>query len=408
MLQQTQVATVTAYFLKFMQTFPTLSALAYAHEDQILKLWTGLGYYTRARNILKAAKKIMHEFQGEFPDNFTDLLSLPGIGRSTAGAILSMGFKKPAAILDGNVKRVFTRLHGIKAPIDTTATTNHLWEIAEAYLRSTSPRVYTQALMDMGALICKRANPNCTICPFKTVCIAYQTDGVSDLPRKSKTRKLPTRETNFLIMQNVKGQLLLQRRPAKGIWAGLFSFPEIAHKVSEKEIIGYCEKEFSLVVKNCKPLPSFRHTFTHYHLTIHPYRLTISHPADRRKGKKMAEKQEIWYKPRSLIEVGVPRPVEKLFNDIAQMKPRIVKCAKLKREAEGLTHPPMPGEIGQNIYEQVSKEAWAMWLKHQTMLINEYRLNMMETKSRNFLLREMENFLFGEGSELPPGYVSKD
>ncbi|HVE44540.1 MAG TPA: A/G-specific adenine glycosylase [Gammaproteobacteria bacterium] len=309
MLQQTQVATVIPYFNRFIRQFPSVAMLAKAAEDEILHLWTGLGYYSRARNLLRAAKMVMKEFQGRFPDNIEDLQQLPGIGPSTAGAILALGYEYQATILDGNVKRVLARLHGITDPINEKQTENQLWEIAKQYTPIQRIADYTQTMMDLGATICTRGKPQCDHCPLIDYCIAYQQNIAASLPVKTKARPIPTRTATFLLIKN-RDTFLLSKRPPSGIWGGLWSFPEMPNTVNNKTIIDFCKEEWHIKPTKITPLLPFRHTFTHFHLMMQPVLVCIKkQPA----AKIMTAKQQIWYNPAEPDAIGLPAPIRNLL-----------------------------------------------------------------------------------------------
>jgi A/G-specific adenine glycosylase len=312
MLQQTQVHTVIPYFEKFMQHFPHLAALAEATEDEVLHLWTGLGYYSRARNLHRAAKMVMTEFKGEFPNNSVDLQSLPGIGRSTAGAILSIAFNQSEPILDGNVKRVLTRLHGITKPINEKETENKLWELALSYTPTQRAADYTQAIMDLGATCCTRNKPQCEHCPLMPHCVAYAEEMTTQIPKKKSTKTLPTHAATFLIL-NYDGQVLLHKRPPTGIWGGLWSFPEIKGHADSELIRETCQQSFKISITTQQPLPSFRHTFSHYHLDISPVLI----PLKRFPSKVMEANKQIWYKITNPEPVGLPKPVQLIMSKLA-------------------------------------------------------------------------------------------
>jgi A/G-specific adenine glycosylase len=240
MLQQTQVNTVIPYFLRFLQQFPDLQTLSRAHEDEVLHLWAGLGYYSRARNLHRAARAIMENNHGEFPDTLVDLINIPGIGPSTAGAVLALAFNKRATILDGNVKRVLTRLHGIRKPINDKKTEQQLWDLAENYTPQKRIADYTQAMMDLGATCCTRARPSCSQCPLQRYCVAYKLGLVETLPAKKQSRSLPVRQATFVILK--KGDtFFLEKRPSTGIWGSLWSLPELAGKPNKKTVRAFCQ-----------------------------------------------------------------------------------------------------------------------------------------------------------------------
>jgi A/G-specific adenine glycosylase len=263
MLQQTQVATVIPYYERFTQRFPDVASLASAEEDEVLHLWTGLGYYARARNLQKAAKQLVQEHNGEFPAGLDQLQNLPGIGRSTAGAIMALAFKLPATILDGNVKRVLARCYAVDGWPGQTQVSNKLWAIAEELSPDTRIADYTQAIMDMGATLCTRSKPKCEICPFSNECIAYRDDRIKELPGKKPKKAMPIRNTQMLVVSNSNGELLLQRRPSQGLWGGLWSFPECDDQEVHLRLEGLQILESQ--ISKIEHQTPFRHTFTHFH-----------------------------------------------------------------------------------------------------------------------------------------------
>ena len=310
MLQQTQVNTVIPYYKKFMDEFPDLKSLANAHDDKVLHLWAGLGYYSRARNLHRAAKMVMQEFHGKFPDNSTDLQKLPGIGRSTAAAILSIAFNQQAAILDGNVKRVLARFHGINE-VMTKKVENDLWMFAERYMPAKRSADYTQAIMDLGATICVRKNPLCTQCPLMKYCLAYKNEMTHLIPAKKIVKALPVRESTLLILKN-NDQVFLLKRPPIGIWGGLWSFPEIEGEPEKKSIHSFCLKRFKMSVSDYQTLDPFRHTFTHFHLHIHPVVISVKRKAQR----VMEDEMQIWYNPSRPEAVGLPKPIQLIMRKL--------------------------------------------------------------------------------------------
>lgn len=312
MLQQTQVSTVIAYFERFMTAFPDVHALANAREDDVLHLWTGLGYYQRARHLHKTAKLLIRQYHGDFPSEVCDLETLPGIGRSTAGAIRSIAFEKKAPILDGNVKRVLTRLHGITEWPGEKHVTEKLWKLAEDYSPSKRAADFSQAIMDLGATLCVRGQPRCDECPFEKYCIARKKGIEKQLPQAKPRKSLPTRKTIFLILRNGTGSVLLEKRPARGVWAGLWSFPEIETDTSVNEIKNTCRKRYKLSIDNITYGEPFRHTFSHYHLDIQPVFLKVAQAANR----VMENDQIIWYTTRQSQRVGLPAPVKLLLSEI--------------------------------------------------------------------------------------------
>ena len=301
MLQQTQVATVTPYYERFMQRFPNVNALAEAQQDDVLHLWTGLGYYARARNLHKAAKLVTEQYNGEFPASQSELEALPGIGRSTAGAILAIAFKQHATILDGNVKRVLARYFAVSGWPGKTAVANTLWTHAEQLTPKHRTADYTQAIMDLGATLCVRSRPLCDLCPVATACQARLANEVQLYPgRKPKSEK-PTKQTIMLIVENELGELLLEQRPSSGLWGGLWSFPECA----EEELNSHpptTEKKHKM-----ETLAPFRHTFTHFHLDITPVRVFIN------SRDRVTEAKQLWYSLAAPEAIGLTRPVTKLL-----------------------------------------------------------------------------------------------
>ncbi len=228
MLQQTQVTTVIPYFERFIARFPDIQALARANLDEVLHLWTGLGYYARARNLHKAAQRIVKEHGGKFPRDFEAVTDLPGIGRSTAGAILALAFDQRHPILDGNVKRVLARYHAVDTPLNKRETEERLWQLAEKHTPRTRVADYTQAVMDLGATVCTRTKPRCTACPLRTTCHACRLGTPQDYPVRAASRKTPVKATRMLMIRDARGRVLLTRRPPAGLWGGLWGFPECA------------------------------------------------------------------------------------------------------------------------------------------------------------------------------------
>ena len=307
MLQQTQVQTVIPYFKKFMARFPTISALATADINDVLHYWTGLGYYARARNMHKTAQLVSNKFSGELPSMIEDLINLPGIGRSTAGAIRSIAFKKPAAILDGNVKRVLARYGGIKGWPGHSATSKELWGLAEAMSPSSQTDLYTQAMMDLGATVCTK-NPDCKNCPVKSGCAAFNQGDIQSYPGKKPKKVLPIRRCCFLVISNNCGEILLQQNPLMGIWGGLWMFPqcEDVSMVNSK-----CENMgFKLSTK--KILALRRHSFSHFHLDYYPIYIQAQISETHLKNDRQ---DQLWYDPKNPTELGMPKPAVKIFED---------------------------------------------------------------------------------------------
>lgn len=307
MLQQTQVSTVIPYYARFMREFPTLRDLAQASLDAVLALWSGLGYYSRARNLHWAARQVMQNYQGQFPEHRELIQQLPGIGRSTAAAIAVFAFGQREAILDGNVKRIFARYFGITGYPGKPKIQNLLWEKAEASLptsyRSGEIEIYTQALMDLGATVCTRRTPLCEACPLHQQCIAWQEKRVYQLPTTKPRKSLPQKETVFLLLAQQQ-KLLLTKRPATGIWGGLWCPPEIGTDI---DVVSYCQHHLGINIQASVKLPSLDHQFTHFKLRIHPQLLHVVSES------LIAPPQFIWIKPSDALEQGIPAPVRKLL-----------------------------------------------------------------------------------------------
>ncbi len=273
MLQQTQVATVIPYYENFMQHFPDISTLAQASQDDVLLHWAGLGYYSRARNLHQAAAIIAEWHQGKFPQVYEEVLALPGIGPSTAGAILAQALGQRHAILDGNVKRVLARYRAIEGWPGQSPVEKQLWTWAEKYTPERDVADYTQAIMDLGATICRRSSAKCDVCPLNESCHALQQDRVAELPTRKAKKSLPVKQKRFLIIKNEQGDYLMEKRPPAGIWGGLWSLPELAMDESVDEMVN---KNWRLSVNNISNLPVFRHTFSHFHLDITPCEVRVA------------------------------------------------------------------------------------------------------------------------------------
>lgn len=267
MLQQTQVTTVIPYFDRFMQAFPDIKTLAEASQDDVLFHWAGLGYYSRARNLHKAALIVSEQYQGAFPTQYDEVLALPGIGPSTAAAILAQALGQRHAILDGNVKRVLARYHAIDGWPGQAKVEEQLWQCADACTPDKKVADYTQAIMDLGATVCTRSSAKCADCPLKDDCKACLQGRVAELPAKKPKKSLPVREKRFLIIRNDQGHYLMEKRPPTGIWGGLWSLPELAMEQSVNEAV---KKTWQLSVAEYSDLPVLRHTFSHFHLDITP------------------------------------------------------------------------------------------------------------------------------------------
>ena len=309
MLQQTQVKTVIPYFGRFMAAFPSVNKLASADEDEVLHLWTGLGYYARARNLHKAAKYVCEELNGKFPQEVDELCELPGVGRSTAGAIVSISYGKRAAILDGNVKRVLARYRSVEGWPGKTAVHNKLWQIAEKYTPNERSADFTQAMMDLGATLCTRSAPQCDRCPLSQDCSARIAGDQLSYPGKKPRKVTPVKSTRFLMLRDSEGNLWLEKRPSSGIWGGLWCFPE-AQGLDETN---WCIDRTGQPPCSVESWPIFRHTFSHYHLDIEPLLVQL----DFQSGQIMEADRQLWYNVRQPPQIGLAAPVVGLLQQLA-------------------------------------------------------------------------------------------
>jgi A/G-specific adenine glycosylase len=308
MLQQTQVATVIPYYERFMARFPDVHSLASASQDDVLQLWTGLGYYARGRNLHKCAQIITTQHQGIFPNSVDELEQLPGIGRSTAGAIISLALNQRATILDGNVKRVLARFHAIDGWPAKKDVSNKLWAVANEHTPEKDFAGYTQAMMDLGATICTRSKPKCVDCPLQHDCSGFSQGTPENYPGKKPKKINPVKTIQFLILQNEKGDVLLEQRPSLGIWGGLWSFPELENA---EDPINFCKENVGKPVEWVSK-PSFRHTFSHYHLDITPVYISIEQV-----NRQIAENnQQQWFTREQLKTLGLPAPIKKLLDSL--------------------------------------------------------------------------------------------
>ena len=309
MLQQTQVTAVIGYYQNFMEHFPTLSDLAQADQENVLQHWAGLGYYARARNLHKTAQIVKNELQGIFPDTLDQLQNLPGIGRSTAGAILSIAFEMRAPILDGNVKRVLCRLNAIDSWPGERLTEQKLWDIAEQLTPETRVADYTQAIMDFGATLCTRAQPKCEICPMQSSCQAFELGRVKDLPKSKPKKEIPTKEIWVAYIENSGQEVLLEKRPSSGIWGGLYSLPEFSTEKLPEEVAEAASKRFGLMLEQIEALPSFRHTFSHYKLILKPLAMKAIQQQPEIRESDVSQ----WYANEQLHTLGLPTPIKKFL-----------------------------------------------------------------------------------------------
>jgi len=311
MLQQTQVSAVVPYFQRFVNRFPTLKALAAATEDDVLAVWSGLGYYARARNLRRAARHIATVHQGKFPEQFDDIVTLPGVGRSTAGAIAVFSFGQSRPILDGNVKRVFARCFGVEGYPGVKAVADRLWRLAEALLPEREVQAYTQGLMDLGAQVCTRTRPRCGGCPLAGQCQARLHDRIDVLPTPRPKKLRPQRSTVMLVLEH-GGALLMEKRPAVGIWGGLWSFPETDAIDQAAQV---CRSQFGADVSAVDRMSLIEHGFTHFSLTIAPLLCRV-------RGRELQAEMpgRVWVRPEEAMHYPIPVPVRTL---ISQLRTRL-------------------------------------------------------------------------------------
>ncbi|NGP53369.1 A/G-specific adenine glycosylase [Thioalkalivibrio sp. XN8] len=305
MLQQTQLATVIPYFERFMARFPTVAELAAAPLDEVLHLWSGLGYYARARNLQRAAQQVVAEHGGELPRDLEGLQALPGIGRSTAGAILAQAHGRRHPILDGNVKRVLARVHAVAGWPGRSAVERRLWELAEAHTPAERVGDYTQAIMDLGATVCRRSRPACEACPVAADCIACRTGRQADFPAPRPRRERPLRRTRMLLLQDAAGAVLLERRPPSGVWGGLWCPPELAGESP----VDWGERVLGARLRPAPALAAVRHGFTHFELEITPLRARL----ERAPARVLESDRWVWYNARSPAKFGLAAVVGRLI-----------------------------------------------------------------------------------------------
>ena len=318
MLQQTQVAAVLGYYARFLERFPTVHALAEAPSEDVMAHWSGLGYYTRARNLHAAARRVVQDYDGVFPSDPALLADLPGIGRSTAAAIAAFSSGARAAILDGNVKRVFARVFGIDAYPGLKPVEDALWRRAEALLPANGGiEAYTQGLMDLGATLCTRSRPDCGRCPLQSRCVAFATGRTAELPVRKPKKTTPEKRTAMLAIVD-NGAVLLEQRPSSGIWGGLLSLPEVGgHVPLEAGQEPVCTKDVAAAagmfgaLDEVRPLTPLVHVFTHYKLHIAPFAVTLASRAELGPGHQ-------WWPLASIQDAPLPAPVKKLLLDLAR------------------------------------------------------------------------------------------
>ncbi len=302
MLQQTQVTTVVPYFRRFLASFPSVDALARAPLEAVLEHWAGLGYYARARNLHRCARAVVSEQGGRFPSTPEALAALPGIGRSTAAAIAVFAYGARAAILDGNVKRVLTRCFGVEGFPGAAPVERQLWALAEALLPERDIESYTQGLMDLGATMCVRSNPDCRRCPLRANCVAYRHDRQDELPTPRPRQVLPEREAAMLLLTDGCA-VLLERRPAAGIWGGLLSLPEAPWESAD----AWAAKQGCRILTRAA-LPAVRHGFTHFRLTIHVLCCQVE-----RLGTALNSPDWVWLPLSEVAQAALPAPMRRLL-----------------------------------------------------------------------------------------------
>ena len=309
MLQQTQVTTVIPYYERFMNRFPDVEALASADENEVLQHWSGLGYYARARHLHRSAKQVAGRL-GRFPETAQALRELPGVGRSTAAAIAVFAYGERQAILDGNVKRVLSRVFAVAGNPARAAVSAALWSLAESLLPESGIETYTQGLMDIGATRCTVRDPRCPDCPLQDLCQARQRGAVHDYPARRAARTVPERAFQMLVVAR-KGRLLLERRPAGGIWGGLWSFPEAEVGDDPVEVL---RRRWGLRGRPAAALPPLRHALTHFRLHIHPVCLAVSGEAAEPRGEGL-----LWVDAADVADAAVPVPVRKVLRLLGEL-----------------------------------------------------------------------------------------
>ncbi|MEW5788053.1 MAG: A/G-specific adenine glycosylase [Pseudomonadota bacterium] len=307
MLQQTQVDTVIPYYRRFLARFPDLAALAEGTEDEVLALWSGLGYYSRARNLHAAARRIRDQHGGRFPQDMAAIQALPGIGRSTAAAVAAFAFGQRQAILDGNVKRVLARVFAVEGWPGDKAVENRLWSLAESLVPEAGIQAYTQGLMDLGATLCTRGRPRCEACPFQDDCLANRQGRQKELPGARPRKAVPERAVAMLVLRRA-GEVLLEKRPGSGIWGGLWSLPECpegADPVQAARALGY------QIQGEAGELPGFTHTFTHFRLFIRPWSLPVLAPP------VLEQPGRVWLALDDLEGAALPTPVRRILEGLS-------------------------------------------------------------------------------------------
>jgi A/G-specific adenine glycosylase len=309
MLQQTQVSTVIPYYTRFISQFPTINTLAHAQLDDVLALWTGLGYYARARNLHKTAVIVTERHNGLMPDELEQLIALPGIGRSTAGAVMSLAHHQRYAILDGNVKRVLARYFAVEGWPGNKSIEQLLWHHAENLLPKDRIANYIQAQMDLGATLCTRANPKCEHCPLNDKCLALLQGNPKIYPTPKPKKIAPIRKTNWIVAQRPSGEVLLEHRSPTGIWGGLWAFPELS---DEKHLVETCKNKYQIEIISKQKKSTLRHVFSHFKLDITPFKVTCELGEEHINETKNIS----WYKISEALELGLPAPVKTLLQSL--------------------------------------------------------------------------------------------
>lgn len=312
MLQQTQVVTVIGYFQRFVERLPTLASLAAADEDTVLALWSGLGYYRRARFLHRAAQLCVDRHDGELPRDLEALMALPGIGRSTAGAILAQAHGLRFPILDGNVKRVLTRYHGVAGFPGEGAVEKQLWRHADEHTPASRTADYTQAIMDLGATVCVRSKPLCLLCPQAATCVAHRDGLTAILPTAKPGKKIPTRSLAMLLLRDSHGRVLLEKRGPQGVWSGLWSLPEATGAETAGGVASGLAR-----VGDADPLPAFTHVFSHYRLDVSPF--LFDHAAPLAAVADRADRR--WCDRDDIAALGLPAPVRTLLDNLPEITP---------------------------------------------------------------------------------------
>lgn len=307
MLQQTRVETVMPYFERFMASFPDVHALTAADDDDVMAIWAGLGYYSRVHNLLKAVRIVVAQHGGELPREFDSLVALPGIGRSTAGAILALAHGKRRAILDGNARRVLARVNAVEGWPGKASVNRKLWRLAESNTPRERVRDYTQAIMDLGATVCLRRGPRCGICPLTELCRARKHSLTAEIPASKPKAKRPLKRRSMLVVQRPDGAILLRRRPPTGIWAGLWSLPTLEDGQSAGD---WCSRVVGCYPQSHAELMPIRHGFSHFKLEIRPIHLPVNTPS------AVVREDEQWCWHDGAQDLGMPAPIRRLVESM--------------------------------------------------------------------------------------------